>query len=484
MRPKIEIISKQTIESILDEAFQLIYKSGVKVQSFNARKLLADAGALINEEDEIVQIPEHLARQTLQSAPSEFSLFDRDGNEAIIYGNDNIHFDPGSCGVNVLDPQSLEHRSSQSQDLINIVKIVETLPQYDAQSTAIICGDVPKEIGDLYRLYLVLLYSKKPIVTGAFSTKTTSAMFEMLSIIAGGSKKLAQKPLAVFDVCPTPPLIWSEFGAQNLIELAKAQIPAQIVSMPLAGATAPVTLLGSLVQHAAEIISGITIHQLANPGSPIVWGGAPAIFDMKYGTTPMGAIETAMIDIAYAQVGKFLSLPTHTYLGASDAKLVDVQAGIESGMGTLVGALAGINMISGAGMLDYLACLSPEKIIIDAEAISMAKRMTTGIQQHTETLGLEFFESINFKGEFLMQKATRQLYSQEQWLPSSVIDRSSMREWHQGDKADAFSRAQDRVNWLLDEYKRPHLPKDQVSELQALVTKLAQAAGMPGIPHQ
>ena len=122
-------------------------------------------------------------------------------------------------------------------------------------------------------------------------------------------------------------LIWSEFGAQNLIELARAGVPAQMVSMPLAGAAAPVTLLGAVVQHAAECISGIVIHQLAQPGAPIVWGGAPAIFDMRKGTTPMGAIETAMIDASYAQVGKSLGLPTHTYLGASDAKLVDAQAG-------------------------------------------------------------------------------------------------------------------------------------------------------------
>ena len=190
------------------------------------------------------------------------------------------------------------------------------LPQYDAQSTAVVCNEVPKEIGDLYRLYLVLLHSTKPIVTGAFSTRTTQLMFDMVAIFAGGREALAEKPQAVFDVCPTPPLIWSEFGAQNLIDLARAGVPAQIVSMPLAGAAGPVTLLGSVVQHAAECISGITIHQLAGPGSPIVWGGAPAVFDMRHGTTPMSAIETAMIDASYAQVGKALGLPTHTYQGA------------------------------------------------------------------------------------------------------------------------------------------------------------------------
>ena len=155
----------------------------------------------------------------------------------------------------------------------------------------------------------------------------------------------------------------------ELIDLARAGVPAEIVSMPLAGATAPVTLIGAITQHAAECISGMTIHQLAGRGSPIVWGGAPAIFDMRSGATPMGAIETAMIDAAYAQVGKSLGLPTHCYLCASDGKLVDAQAGLESGMTALVGALAGVNMISGAGMLDFLVCQSAEKLVIDAEGL-------------------------------------------------------------------------------------------------------------------
>jgi len=78
---------------------------------------------------------------------------------------------------------------------------------------------------------------------------------------------------------------------QNLIDLARAWVPAEIVAMPLSGAAAPATLAGTVVQHAAECISGITIHQLAQPGAPVVWGGAPAIFDMRSGITPMGAVE-------------------------------------------------------------------------------------------------------------------------------------------------------------------------------------------------
>ena len=483
MQPKIELLSPELVERILDEAFQLMVSPGIKVQSAEARQLLAGAGAEIDASNEVARIPEAAARKALESVPREFYLHNRAGEPVVRYGGDAVHFDPGSSGVHILDPETLEHKSSRAPDLLRVIKVAEMLPQYDAQSTAIVCNEIPKEIGDLYRLYLVLLHSNKPVITGAFSTRTTQIMFDMLAIFAGGREALAQKPLAVFDVCPSPPLIWSEFGAQNLIDLARAGVPAQIVSMPLAGAAAPVTLLGAVVQHAAECISGMTIHQLAQPGSPIVWGGAPAIFDMRHGTTPMGAVETAMIDASYAQVGKHFGFPTHAYLGASESKLVDAQAGLESGVTAMIGALAGINMISGAGMLDFLACQSPEKLVVDAEAIGMAQRLLQGMLVHTETLATAMFEGINFKGDFLKKKITRKLFHQEQYLPSAVIDRGSIRAWQQGGSLDTFARAQARAAELLNAYQRPEIPPEQERELHALVERLAREAGLDTLPE-
>ena len=483
MKPKIEFLSPKLIAQILDEAFQLLLDPGVRVQSVEARELLAAAGAKVDVDREVVQISEKIVRQSLDSAPHEFYLYNQGGDPAIHYGEDAVHFDPGSSGVNILDPETLRHRPAQTPDLIRLIQVTEMLPQYAAQSTAVVCGEVSKSIADLYRLYLVLLYSAKPIVTGAFSVPTTQTMFDMLAILAGGRKALVEKPTAIFDACPTPPLLWTNFGAQNMIDLARAGVPAQIVSMPLAGAAAPVTLLGSVVQHAAECLSGIAIHQLAQPGSPIVWGGAPAVFDMRHGTTPMGAIETAMIDAAYAQVGKSLGLPTHTYLGASDAKIVDAQAGMESGMTALIGALAGINMISGAGMLDFLACQSVEKLVVDAEAIAMAQRMLAGVQIRTETLATGLFAGIDFKADFLKQKLTRKLFREEQYLPSAVIDRGSLREWQDGGRLDAFSRAKARANELVSSYQRPNLDLAVEKELCSMVSSLARQAGMETLPE-
>jgi trimethylamine--corrinoid protein Co-methyltransferase len=484
MQPKLTLLSDEIIARILEEAFELLQCPGVKVQNPEARDLLAAAGAKMYPDNQVVGIPASLVHKALESVPREFYLYDYDGNPTIHYGGDSVHFDPGSSGITMLNPETLEHDTTETEHLIRLLKVAEQLTQYDAQSTAVICHDVPKDIQDTYRLYLALLYSKKPIVTGAFTNKTVQEMIDMLALFAGGKEAAREKPRAIFDVCPAPPLIWSNFGAGNLIALARAGIPAEIVSVPLAGAAAPVTMLGTVTQHTAECFAGIVIHQLAHAGSPIVWGGAAAIFDMRKGATPMGAVETAMLDCSYAQVAKTLGMPTHTYLGATDSKLVDAQAGLESGISAMVGALSGINMISGSGMLDFLACHSAEKLVIDAEGIAMAKRMIGGVKLHTDTLATGFYDDkINFKGgDFLKQKATMQLFREEQHLPSSVIDRDSTRAWKAAGSLDAFGRAKLRVKELLASYTRPEIDSDQTARLHSYMLDLAKKAGLEELP--
>ena len=484
MQPKLTLLTDDIIERILDEAYQLLLKPGIKVNNEEARDLLGSAGAQIDPETNVVKIPQQIARKALETAPREFYLYDYDGNPTVKYGGDAVHFDPGSSGIAMLNPETLEHDTTETPHLLKLIKVAEQLSQYDAQSTAVVCHDVPQQIQDSYRLYLALLYSKKPIVTGAFTNKTVTEMIDMLAILAGGHEAAREKPRAIFDVCPAPPLIWSNFASGNLIALARAGVPAEIVSVPLSGAAAPVTLLGTVTQHTAECLAGITIHQLAKAGSPIVWGGAACIFDMKKGATPMGAVETAMLDCSYAQVAKSLNMPTHTYLGATDSKLVDAQAGLESGITAMIGALSGINMISGSGMLDFLSCHSAEKLIIDAEGIAMAKRMIEGVKLHTETLATGFYDdNINFKGgDFLKQRITMQLFRKEQHLPSNVIDRDSMRNWKEAGSLDAYGRAKLMVTQLLASYAKPTLDPAKEKELRAFMLDLAKKAGMDTLP--
>jgi trimethylamine:corrinoid methyltransferase-like protein len=479
-RPSIALLSPDLVGRVLDEAHALLEEPGIRVQDDEAAALLAAAGARVA--DGIARIPRAAMEAALATVPRSFELYDRAGNVAVRYGGDAVHFDPGSCGVSVLDAETLEHRPSRSADLVRLVQVAESLPAYDAQSTAIVCGDVPAEIGDVWRLIVVLLHSAKPVVTGSFSARTTEVMVELLALEAGGRDALAARPRAVFDVCPSPPLTWSAFGAGNLVQLARAGVPAEMVSMPLAGAAAPVTLIGSVVQHAAGCLSGIVIHQAARAGAPIVWGGAPAILDMRTGATPMGAIETAMIDASYAQVGKALGLPTHAYLCASDAKIVDAQAGLESMATAMVGALAGINMISGAGMLDVLLCQSAEKLVVDAEAIGMVRRLLRGVATPTETLATATFAEAGPEARFLELPEMRRLFRSEQYLPSKVIERGSHRAWVEAGGLDAFARARERVDGIVAAYERPAIDPVVEAAIVDLARREASRAGLDGLP--
>ena len=485
IRPTLQFVSPATVERIIQEAIDILKDPGVRVHSERALGLLGDHGAQVDLKSKLARIPADLAWRAADAAPRSFYLYDFEGQPAVHYGGDDVHFDPGSGALKFLDHGTTDSRAPLTSDFVRYIKLAESLPALDAVSTALVCSDVPRQVADLYRLFLVLLYARKPVVTGAFAVETWHVMKDLLAAVAGSEKALAETPTAVFDVCPSPPLLWSEITCENLMDCAEYQVPAELVSMPLTGATGPATLLGSIVQHAAECLSGVTIHQLANPGAPIVWGGSPSAFDMRTGTTPMSAIETVMIDCAYTQVGKALGLPTHAYLGMSDAKIVDAQCGFESGIGAILGALAGINMISGPGMLDFENCFSLEKLVIDAEIVGMAKRLVAGIAEREIPLAVDVIRQVGHTGNFLVTQHTKRWFREELFMPSPVVDRDFRRNWEAKGSPDIGQRAHRQVEALIATYQPTDLSADVIADLEAIALQAARAAGMDRLPpHQ
>ncbi|MDH5386045.1 MAG: trimethylamine methyltransferase family protein, partial [Candidatus Aminicenantes bacterium] len=364
-RPKLELLSEEFIKKIIEEAYVILEKTGIFVENKEALALLTNAGMIIDSDNQRVFLTTDLVERSLSSTPPVIKLYDRTGEKEFIVGNDEVHFDPGSAAVVILDHKTQEQRKAATKDLIEFVQLTDCLEHIHFQSTGLISGDVPDIISDSYRLYIGLQYSSKPIVTGTFRVEGFKPMHDMLVAVRGSEQALREKPLAIFDACPSPPLKWSNLTAQSLIDCSRAGIPSELISMGMTGATSPVTLGGTLVQHVAENLCGLVICQLANKGAPVIFGGSPSSFDMRKGTTPMGAIETMMIDSAYVQIAKYLNLPTHAYMGLSDAKIIDSQAGLETGIGAVLAALSGINVISGPGMLNFESCQSLEKVIID-----------------------------------------------------------------------------------------------------------------------
>jgi trimethylamine--corrinoid protein Co-methyltransferase len=248
-------------------------------------------------------------------------------------------------------------------------------------------------------------------------------------------------------------------------------IPSEFVSMPLAGANAPITLIGSITQHCAECLAGVVIVQLARRGAPLIWGGSPAVFDMRYGTTPMGAIETMMINLGDVEMGKFLNLPTHAYMSLSDSKVPDSQAGFEAGMGALLAGLAGINMVSGPGMLDFESTQSIEKLIIDNEIVGMVKRLVRGIEDRGSPFALEILKDYEDAQELLSHSSTLKYFRKELFLPSSIIDRMTRDSWKDKGSKSARMRAKDQVSIILSKPSEQPIEEHLRKELEKIAIK-------------
>lgn len=481
MMPRVEWFTGHDRKKIVDEAKAILEEIGVFVENDEAVSLLDGAGAKVDGGR--VKIPASVVEKALDTAPERILVYDRLGGVAMDLGGDRIHFNPGSAALRIFDYSTGDARTPLTADVVRFVTLTDALPNYAAQSTGLIPGDVPENIADRYRVYIGLLHSIKPIVTGTFKVEAFAPMHAMLSAVAGGDEALRKKPIAIFDCCPSPPLRWSDLTCQALIDCARTGLPAELVSMPLTGATSPVTLAGAVTQHCAENLSGIVIHQLARPRSPIIYGGSPACFDMRKGTTPMGAIETMMIDGAYAEIGKYLEIPTHAYMALSDSKPVDYQAGMETAMGAIVAAVSGINNVSGPGMLDFESCQSLEKLVLDHEICGMALRLTEGITLRDDPIALPLIKQGLEKKEFLSLPHTMKWFRKEAYMPDEVIERGTLDEWRSKGKQDAAKRASEKVGALLKSHVPQPPARDVAARLEEIMKEEARKAGMDKLPR-
>jgi len=503
MRPKLQLLTADLIQQILNEARTILAELGVEIHNPGVIELLAAHGAQVQTGREsaegtvpgfrsgnsgtvpvTVRIPGALIDQALKTAPKTFRLYDVLGNQTHDFSGNNVHFTPGSAALNILDYETQVIRRPSTRDYIAYAKLVSRLANIAAQSTAFIPEDVTERISDSYRLFLSLLYCEKPVVTGTFTAESFAVMRDMQLAVRGSAQALREKPMTVFSCCPTAPLKWSDVTSQNVVDCARNWLPVEFISMPLSGFMAPVTLVGTLVQHTAETLSGIVISQLAQPGAPILYGGSPAIFDVRRETTPMGAIETMMIDCAYNEIGKHLGLPTQAYIALSDAKLLDAQAGLESGIGATLAALSGINNVSGPGMLDFESCQSLEKLVLDNEICGMALRLACGIEPRDDFPAVPLFEEMLREKHLLISRHTRKHLKTEHYFPGSVIDRSNRPRWLADGGKTLGERAHRQVQELVKAWTPSRLPETTKQELVRLMTAEARRYGMETLPDR
>lgn len=498
MKPRLRLLSEEMIGRILEEAFHLLETRGINLHHEGLLGRLAELGCRTDKARQWVWMPRELVERCIRSCPHEVKLWNIAGTRCCELSGDKVHFTPGSTAIKVLDYPSGRMRAATLADMVSYGKLVEQLDAIDCSATAITPSDVPKEIGDSIRLYALLKTTSKPICTGAFSVEGFDVMTELQLAVRGSREALRARPFAFFSACPTSPFKWSRTTADNTLKAAELGVPVEFIAMPLAGLVAPISVLGCVVQHTVETLSGIVISQISAPGAPILYGGSPGVFDMRSMAASICAVEAQMMDCAYAEVGKHLGLPTQAYIGMSDSKALDAQAGFESGTGYYLAALAGINSVSGPGMHYFESCQSPEKTVFDAELCRLARRLAAGIDGNRESgesgecrpacpdspdsLDSRFdplFDELLREQNLLTAEDTLRHFRAEHCIPGPLIDRTQeaggVRSGGPTAPSALWERAHAEVERRLAAYRPPEvLSREQLRDTGSVMRSVAR----------
>ncbi len=452
MRARMEILETSLIERIVDEALSILETTGVLVEHDDAFDRLVVAGFTGTKDNRRITFPRPIMEEALASAPSSLTLHDRDGNPHATLSGDRVHFVPGSSALRILDRKTGEIREPSSPDFVDYVKIANGMKHLSYLSTAFIPKDVPQDIADAWRLYMVLSYSKQPIVSGAFTAFGVPRMGQLMAYFRDDRQDLIDRPMSIFTCCPNTPLRWGEDPISNIIDCAEWGIPMEIVPVLLLGMISPSTTVGALVLHTAEVLSGLAIAQRIRPGTPVLFGGAPASFHMKLMTNPMTAVEALQLYCGYAQIADHLKIPSQAYMALSDSKFNDSQAGLETGMGAILASLAGINSVSGPGMLDYVNCFSLEKLAFDDEVVAHARRFIEPVEVKEDLPTQALIDELVREKHLMMSEHTLEHWPEELYIPGPMVDRTNWEQWEEHGSKTFKERAAEVIDECLEDY--------------------------------
>ena len=484
MRPSLNVLSPDMIASILLEAKRILAEVGMEIRGTGLRQRLLDHGLKTAEDATRVLFSPDVVDRAIASAPKSFTLYDRDGRPHAEIGGNNVHYVPGSSGLKIMDHRTGETRLANSTDFVEYVRLCDGLEHIAYPATAFSTNeDIEAQVSDAWRLYMVLTNSKKPVVSGAFSEHGVPRMADMLQLFRRDRAELVAKPMSIFTVTATGNFRFGEDSCQNLLDCVEAGIAVELVPVTLMGLIAPVTLVGALVFHCVDTLAGITMAQIIKPGAPVLFGGAPATFHMKAASSPMAAIEALHLDVGYVAIAKSLGLPTQAYMALSDGKILDAQAGAETMTSAMLAALAGVNSVSGPGMLDYVLTFSLPKLVFDNEVCGQCLHFVREIRVLEDLPTTDLVSYLRENDHLITAPQTLKYWPKELYLTDPVFDRENRENWAKSGSKDAYQRACEQVDRRLAAYAPIETdPRIDAEMRRMVIAGLRAQTALPELP--
>ncbi len=461
------LLTQQQVERTHAASLEILQNVGMLVRNEKARMIFKQHGCNVDAETQVVKFPPAVVEKFRGMLSSAFTFYGRDPKFDRTLPQDGPILVTGSSAPDIIDPVTGRPRRASSKDIAQIARLIQELPAYDVFSISTLAEDALPGQFTLARLYPSLKYCLKPIRSTTKDMDDAAAVMQLLYTMAGSVEAYHQRPFVTHHYCPVvSPLTMDQLSTEAVIFFCDAGLPVYPSIVPNAGLTSPMSMAGTLAQGNAEFLAISVLMQMVREGTPTIYATLPTVADMRTGAYASGGIECGMLHMAFAQMARFYNVPCGGYIGLSNSKINDAQSGYETGMSSVAGVLAGVDMLNMGGLLDALKAFDFAKAVIDDEIAQMLKRLVRGITFSEEELALQVIAQIKPGGSFMMNPHTVKRMKNEALLPK-LADREAREIWEKKGSLDTHARAMQRVNEILAHAADDLIPAELEARLHA-----------------
>lgn len=454
-------LTPQDIDTLHEASLTILERTGLTYESGleDTVAMLARAGATVDRSRSRIRLPRNLVQDQAALAPERVVLCARDGRNDLDLVEDRVHLGTGGAAIKVLDLESGEVRPTTLKDIYALGRLVDRLDHVHFYLRPCIPTDIPKEDYDINMFYACLKATGKHVMSGVNDEAGLRRVIDLAAIVAGGREALQARPcISVITSFAISPLKLCTQSTRIMQEAIRQRIPVALSAAPMSGSTAPMTMAGTLAQLHAELLAGITICQLTNPGAPLLYGGIPGMANLRTMGYLGGAVEFGMMNAAIHQLSRYIRVPNYNSSGLSEAKLPDAQAGWEKALTTVLAVMGGSNYIHhAAGMLESMLAVAYEQFVIDDEISGQCCKVLKGIPVDPEHLALEVIDSVGPGGNFMMAPHTMAHMRTEYFQGNGVSDQKSRDKWALDGSLDARERGRAIARQILAAPEKPYI---------------------------
>lgn len=460
------MLTRAEIDKIDRAGRRILKRVGVKILDHHTQKMLKAAGARVDFKADQVFFTGKWLDNMIAKAPPQFTLYSRDGKNDLHLGSGYVYFGNGGRVFQVLDMSTGGYRPTILKDVVNTAHLVDRLDNIRFYIIACQAHDLPPEFYHLNDFFHAFSNTTKHVMGGCDTIEGVRQLWQLATFMAGGEEPLTERPFVSVITNPISPLTLDPNTLEILEFCVLNGLPVTCAPAPIAGATSPATLAGTLAQLHAEALAGVAIAQVFSPGARVLYGAVPTAMDLRTMNLTMGSVETAMLNTCAVHLAKRYNLPVYASAGVTDAKIPDIQSGFEKGVSYLLVAMAGADYIHlAAGMLDSGNSISYEQFIIDNEILGMVHRLISGIDVNQKTLAVDVIENVGPGGNYVTEEHTVKHMFEQFFYPSLAI-RMNFDRWKEQNEPSPLTNAHELAHTWLEEVE-PVLSLEELLEIKS-----------------